>query len=129
MDAPYGENEWRVEQARYTWEKLTEKTGVSTDDINNRVIDFGFQNYWPSHHPRVIPEPFTPEPAETYSKEDLDEYINVIKKIADEAYNNPEKVKNAPHNSTLEGKVDISYLTDEEKFTNTWRAYKEKHMD
>ena len=46
------------------------------------MVDFGIQSYWLSHHPWVVPEPFTPEPCETYSKADLDEWAAVIKKGA-----------------------------------------------
>ena len=64
------------------------------------MADFGF-HLWSSHHPWIVPEPFTIEPTESYSKEEIDEYIAGLKKVVEEAYNNPEKVKNAPHNSVI----------------------------
>ena len=45
---------------------------------------------------RQVPEPMTLEPCESYGKEDLDEYVAVLKHIRDEAYSDPEIVKNAP---------------------------------
>ena len=118
------EGKFRMEQARLSWEKLTEDTGVTTDDICRRIVDYGFQDYFASHHPRVIPEPFTPEPVETYSKDDIDEFVDAFKKIAEEAYADPELVKTAPHKAALATQIDDSFLTEWEKFSCTWRAYK-----
>ena len=67
-------NNQRVEQARYTMEKVYEETGVSTGDIQRRAMDFGL-HYWTSHHPYYLPEPITLEPTETPSKADIDEYV------------------------------------------------------
>ena len=130
LSMPMAEGKFRMEQARLSWEKLTEDTGVTTDDICRRIVDYGFQDYFASHHPRVIPEPFTPEPVETYSKDDIDEFVEAFKKIAEEAYADPELVKTAPHKAALATQIDESFLTEWEKFSCTWRAYKkyiEKH--
>lgn len=124
LSLPWAEGTFRVEQARLSWQKLTEETGVTTDDICRRIVDYGFQDYFTSHHPRVLPEPFTPEPVETYSRDDIDEYVSAIAAIAEEAYTNPEIVKTAPHKAALATQVDESCLTDWEKFATTWRAYK-----
>jgi Glycine cleavage system protein P (pyridoxal-binding), C-terminal domain len=60
--------------------------GGGTADVANRMADYGIDPYWMSHEPWVVPEPFTPEAGEMYSKEDLDEWIGVIAAIVDEAY-------------------------------------------
>src|SRR5256885_13291676 len=52
-----------------------EATGVATADVANRMADYGVDPYWMSHEPWVVPEPFTPEAGEMYSKEDLDYWI------------------------------------------------------
>ena len=124
LSMPMAEGRFRMEQARLSWEKLTQDTGVTTDDICRRIVDYGFQDYFASHHPRVIPEPFTPEPAETYSKDDIDEFVEAFRAIAREAYTNPELVKTAPHKAALGSQIDESYLTEWSKFAATWRAYK-----
>lgn len=116
----------RQEQVRYTWEELTDDTGVDTLAIERRVADYGIEHYWTSHEPWLIPEPMTLEPCETYSKDDLDEYIEVLKKISEEAYEDPEMVKNAPHNAASKKRKDESMLDDPEKWALTWRAYQKK---
>ena len=86
VSRPYAEGHRRLDQVRYSLEQLKEDTGVGTEALRDRMVDFGIQSYWMSHHPWVVPEPFTPEPCETYSKADLDEWAAVIKKGSDEAY-------------------------------------------
>jgi glycine dehydrogenase subunit 2 len=45
------------------------------------------------------------EPTETESKETIDAFIQVMRTIAQEAKENPELVKTAPHNTPI-GRVD-----------------------
>ncbi|SHJ84228.1 glycine dehydrogenase subunit 2 [Dethiosulfatibacter aminovorans DSM 17477] len=126
ISAPWGEKDsFRTEQVRFSWEQLTKDTGVTTDDIDRRGTDYGLQCYFQSHHPMIIPEPFTPEPNETYSKQELDEYIAIFKRISEEAYENPELVKNAPHNAPI-SKISTPIITDPNDLIVTWRAYKSK---
>ena len=123
--APYAEGRRRVDQVRYSWQTLKEETGVGTDDICRRCVDYGVQDYFTSHHPYIVPEPFTPEPCETYSKEDIDEYVAIFKQISHEAYTDPELVKSAPHKSTIT-KINENGLTDIKDFAVTWRAFQRK---
>lgn len=124
LSMPMADGRYRLEQARFSWEKLTQDTGVTTDDIARRIVDYGFQDYFASHEPRIIPEPFTPEPTETYSKDDIDEYVEALKKIAEEAYRDPELVKSAPHKAALAHQIRPEGLTSWENFATTWRAYR-----
>ena len=123
--SPYSAGKHRIEQVRYSWEQLTEDTGVTTEDVTRRMADFGF-HLWSSHHPFVVPQPFTIEPTESYSKDELDEYLAGLRKVVQEAYDDPEKVKNAPYNSVVH-KIDHSTLDDPKKWAITWRAYLKKH--
>jgi glycine dehydrogenase subunit 2 len=122
--APYAKGKRRIEQVRYSWEGLTNDTGVHSEEIGFRAADFG-THYWTSHHPFVVPEPMTLEPTESYSRQDLDEYITILKHIANEAYTNPEIVHTAPHNSTVH-KIDQESFDDPDAWAVTWRAYKRK---
>lgn len=117
----------RIEQVRYSWEQLMKDTGVTTEDVIRRMADFGF-HLWTSHHPWIVPQPFTIEPTESYSKDELDEYIAALKKVTEEAYKNPKKVKNAPYRSAIH-KIDPSPLNDPEKWAITWRAYLKKRKN
>ena len=122
--APYAEGKRRIEQVRYSWDKLYEETGVHSDELGVRAADFGV-HYWTSHHPYVVPEPCTLEPTESYSKEEIDEYAAIIENVANEAYTNPDLVKNAPYNSTVHT-INHHPLDDPQQWCITWRAYKRK---
>ncbi|MGC8747538.1 MAG: aminomethyl-transferring glycine dehydrogenase subunit GcvPB [Candidatus Kapaibacteriota bacterium] len=76
------------------------KFGVSTKDIAKRILDYGF--YAPTiYFPLIVHEAMLVEPTETESKERLDEYAEVLLKIAKEAETNPEILLTAPHNTPV----------------------------
>jgi glycine dehydrogenase subunit 2 len=124
VSAPYAQGKRRIEQVRYSWEQLSEDTGISTEQIGSRVVDFG-THYWTSHHPYVVPEPMTLEPTESYSRADLDEYAAILSHVAEEAYAKAEILKSAPHNSTIH-QIEHDSLDDPEAWAVTWRAYQRK---
>jgi glycine dehydrogenase subunit 2 len=115
----------RLEMTRYSMETLQRETGVGVLDVQNRMIDFGIDAFWLSHEPWLVPEPFTPEAGEMYSKEDLDYWIDVLARISAEAYADPQIVKSAPHNQAIH-KIDHTALEDPERWAMTWRAYQRK---
>jgi glycine dehydrogenase subunit 2 len=49
----------RLEMTRYSFQQLKEETGVDVHDVQNRMTDFGIDALWTSHHPWLVPEPFT----------------------------------------------------------------------
>lgn len=124
VSAPYAKDRRRLEQVRYSWEKLTADTGVHSEELGTRTADFGV-HFWTSHHPFIVPEPSTFEPTESYSQAELDEYVEIIRRAAEEAYSNPERVKSAPHNSPIH-KIDEASLDDPSAWAVTWRAYLRK---
>ncbi len=115
----------RLEMTRYSMEILQRETGVGVLDVQNRMIDFGIDAFWLSHEPWLVPEPFTPEAGEMYSKEDLDYWIDVLARISDEAYSDPQIVKSAPHSQSIH-KIDHAALEDPDRWAMTWRAYQRK---
>ncbi len=125
VSKPYAEGKTRLDQVRFSWEKLMEETGVGTLDVEARMVDYGIQSYMTAHHPWTVPEPFTPEPCETYSKEDIDYWAAVLRQISEEAYSNPDIVKTAPHNANIH-KIKSEALDDPEKWAMTWRAHMRK---
>ena len=116
----------RMEMTRWSLGQLKTDTGIGTVEVANRMADYGIDPYWMSHEPWVVPEPFTPEAGEMYSKEDLDYWMAVIAKISEEAYANPDLVKSAPHNQPIR-QIKGDWLDDPEKWAMTWRAYLRKH--
>jgi glycine dehydrogenase subunit 2 len=76
-------------------DKGFEDEGVKTLDIAKRLLDYGF--YAPTiYFPLVVSGAIMIEPTETESKETLDEFIDAMLRIAQEARENPDMVRNAP---------------------------------
>lgn len=72
--------------------------GVSTLDIAKRLLDYGYHP--PTiYFPLIVNEAMMIEPTETESVETLDQFIDALNKIADEAKETPELLKNAPHHT------------------------------
>jgi glycine dehydrogenase subunit 2 len=73
-------------------------------DISKRLMDYGIHpptNYFPL----IVPEALLIEPTETEDKATLDNFIDVMKKIAQEAKDDPELLTSAPHTMPV-GRVD-----------------------
>ena len=101
IDIWYAQGKRRLEQCRYSLDTLKKDTGIGSDEFNRRIMDFGLQEFFQSHHPFVVPEPFTLEPCESYSRDDLDEYVGVFTEMCREAYEDPDIILSAPHNSAI----------------------------
>jgi glycine dehydrogenase subunit 2 len=81
-------------------DKGLEELDVSTLDLAKRLLDYGFHP--PTvYFPLVVHGALMIEPTETESPETLDEFIEVMKKIVEEAKNDPELVRTAPHNTMV----------------------------
>jgi glycine cleavage system P protein (glycine dehydrogenase) subunit 2 len=117
-----GNADRRLEQVRYSLAGLKEETGVGTVDVARRTSDFGVATYFPSHEPWLVAEPATLEPAESYSKADLDTYAAIMAEVANEAYTDPELVISSPHRSQVH-KIDPGPLDDPSRWALTWRAH------
>src|SRR5699024_12882611 len=76
----------RMEMTRFSLQQLYEDTGVTAEDVQARMTDFGIDAFWMSHHPELIPHPFTPDAGEMYSKEELDKWMDALEVAVDEAY-------------------------------------------
>jgi glycine dehydrogenase subunit 2 len=122
---PYEEKR-RLDQVRFSLQQMKEDTGIGCHEFQDRQIDFGLQSVWTSHHPFVVPEPFTPEPCETYSKEDLDYWAEATAQVCREAYEDPEFVAGAPYKQPVAKMTGLEALEEHDKWAMTWRAYKRK---
>lgn len=89
----------------FVFDGLKDKsTGVTTLHVAKRLLDYGF--HAPTiYFPLLFHESMMIEPTETESKETLDEFIEVMHKVAKEARETPDDVKNAPL-TTLVRKLD-----------------------
>ena len=74
--------------------------GATTLDIAKRLLDYGF--HAPTiYFPLLFHQALMVEPTETESKETLDAFIEVMRRIAEEAAADPEMLHSAPHNTPI----------------------------
>jgi glycine dehydrogenase subunit 2 len=75
---------------------LQKRNGVRALDIAKRLLDFGVHP--PTvYFPLIVDEAMMIEPTETESIESLNNFIDAMLQIADEAENDPDYVTSAPH--------------------------------
>jgi glycine dehydrogenase subunit 2 len=80
-------------------------------DVSKRLIDYGYHpptNYFPL----IVPEALMIEPTETESKQTLDGFIDAMRKIADEAVNQPELLHSAPHRAPVRRMDEVKAARD-----------------
>jgi len=78
-----------------TVKPLTKEFGVTALDFAKRLLDFGI--HAPTiYFPLLIPECMLIEPTETESKEQLDNFIEVMETIMHEVKTDPDKLRHAP---------------------------------
>lgn len=88
---------------------------VTTLDVAKRLLDYGF--HAPTiYFPLLFHEAMMIEPTETESKETLDDFIAVMKRIAEEAKADPALLKSAPHDTPVRRMDDVKAVK-EPKFT------------
>lgn len=73
---------------------------VSTLDVAKRLLDYGVHP--PTvYFPLIVNEAIMIEPTETESRQTLDEFIDIMNKIAEEAKEDPAILKNAPYTAPI----------------------------
>jgi len=93
------------------------KLGVRTADMSKRLLDFGVHaptNYFPL----IVPEAMMIEPTETETRETLERFASIMKQIAREVEEEPDKVTSAPHDTpvrrldetTAARTLDVNYV-------------------
>lgn len=120
-----GMTQRRLEMTRFSLEEYTAETGITVVHVQNRLTDFGIDAIWLSHEPWIVPEPFTPEPGESYSQADIDYWIDVFAHVLQEGRDDPEMVRSAPHNQVV-AQIDGTGLDDPARWATTWSAHLRK---
>ena len=85
----------------FVFDGLADKsTGVTTLDVAKRLLDYGY--HAPTiYFPLLFHQSIMIEPTETESLETLDEFIDVMHRVAKEAIECPDDVKTAPHHTPV----------------------------
>ena len=75
-----------------------QETGVTTLDLAKRLIDYGYHP--PTvYFPLIVNGAIMIEPTESESLEELDRFAEAMRAISEEAREDPELVRSAPHHT------------------------------
>jgi glycine dehydrogenase subunit 2 len=81
--------------------RLKREHGISALDVAKRLMDYGFHP--PTiYFPLIVPEALMIEPTETETKETLDAFADAMVAIAREAAEQPQLLKEAPHDRPVQ---------------------------
>jgi len=128
LTLPFKSEKPRKHECVFSAKTLKNETGVSTLNIAKRLLDYGV--HAPTiYFPLIVEEALMIEPTETFEKEELDRFVNVMHKICEEAYINPETVLKAPHNTAIP-RLDEVKASHPKTMALSWRMHlKRKSQD
>ena len=89
-----------------TLKRQAKELGVNTMDFAKRMLDYGVHAPT-TYFPLLVPECLLIEPTESEAKEELDQFIEIMQKIQQEAQEQPELVKQAPHTMPVRRLDDV----------------------
>jgi glycine dehydrogenase subunit 2 len=121
---PYARGRPRKHECVISAKKLYKETGISALNISKRILDYGM--HAPTvYFPLIVDEALMIEPTESFEKEELDRFVEVMKKISDEAYSTPDVVLEAPKNATVT-RLDEAKASHPKTMALSWKMYLEK---
>jgi glycine dehydrogenase subunit 2 len=126
LTLPYNSEKPRKHECVFSAKTLKNETGVSALNIAKRLLDYGL--HAPTiYFPLIVEEALMIEPTETFEKEELDKFAEVVQKICEEAYKNPEAVLKAPHNAAVP-RLDEVKASHPKTMALSWRMFQKKNV-
>ena len=122
---PYDSEKPVKHECVFSAKPLKNETGVSALNIAKRLLDYGLHAPT-TYFPLIVDEALMIEPTETFEKEELDRFIETMRKISEEAYANPEVVLKAPHNTAV-SRLDEVKASHPRTMALSWRMYLKKN--
>jgi glycine dehydrogenase subunit 2 len=124
LSLPYDSEKPRKHECVFSAKPLKKQTGISALDLAKRLLDHGL--HAPTiYFPLIVEEALMIEPTETFEKEELDRFVEAMRKTCREAYNDPQTVLEAPHNTTV-SRLDEVKASHPQTMVLNWRMYLKK---
>ncbi len=122
INVPFNTSQPRKHEFVLSLSKLAKKTGVRALDVAKRFLDYGVHAPI-TYFPTIIDEAFMIEPTESETKRELDNFVKIMSKIIDEAYNEPMKVRGGPYNTSV-SRINEVKASHHRTLCLSWRMYK-----
>ena len=124
---PLAEGRSRMEETVFSLKQMLDETGVDAHHFALRVADFGPNSTFALGYPPYVEEPWVIEPTESQDKDEIDNFIEIVRAVAKEAYENPQVILKGPQNCAV-GEIDMAASEDPESMALTWRMYRKKGL-
>jgi glycine dehydrogenase subunit 2 len=124
IDVPYAKGRLRKHECVVSVERMFRETGIRAQNVSKRILDFGMHAPT-TYFPQIVKEALMVEPTEAFEKEELDRFVEVMRKISKEAYSKPEIVLNAPENTAI-GRLDEARASHPKTMALSWRMHLKK---
>jgi len=126
LELPYAQGRPRKHECVFSTKTLTKETGVRAADVAKRILDYGMHAPT-TYFPLIVDEALMIEPTESVEKEEMDRFVDVMNKISEEAYNNPELVKKAPQNTAVT-RLDEVKASHPKTMALSWRMHQRHNV-
>ncbi len=121
FELPYAQGRLRKHECVISAKKLYKETGVRAFNVSKRILDYGM--HAPTiYFPLIVDEALMIEPTESFEKEELDRFVEVMRKISDEAYSTPDFVLEAPKNAAVT-RLDEVKASHPKNMALSWKMY------
>jgi glycine dehydrogenase subunit 2 len=124
FEVPFAENRPRKHECVFSLKKLYRETGVRALNIAKRMLDYGVHAPT-TYFPQIVEEALMIEPTESFEKEELDKFADIVRKISQEAYSKPETVLKAPQKTALT-RLDEVKASHPKTMALSWRMHLKK---
>ena len=124
FELPFAEGRPRKHECVFSLKKLYRETGVRALNFAKRLLDYGVHAPT-TYFPQIVEEAFMIEPTESFEKEELDRFAEIVRMISEEAYSRPETVLKAPRNTAL-SRLDEVKASHPRTMVLSWRMHHQK---
>jgi len=123
-ELPYAKGRPRKHECVFSAKKLNKEKRIRALHISKRILDNGLHSPT-TYFPLIVEEALMIEPTESFEKEELDRFVGVMKKIAEEANENPNEVLQAPKNTAV-NRLDEAKASHPKTMVLSWKMHLKK---
>jgi glycine dehydrogenase subunit 2 len=126
FELPYDKQTPRKHECVLSVKPLMHETGVRALNVSKRLLDYGVHSPT-TYFPQIVEEALMIEPTESFEKEELDRFVEIMAQISQEAYSDPQLVLKAPQN-TASTKLDEVKASHPKTLALSWKMYLKKQQ-
>ena len=123
-ELPYAKGRPRKHECVFSARKLNKEKRIRALHISKRILDNGLHSPT-TYFPLIVEEALMIEPTESFEREELDRFIDVMKKIAKEANENPNEVLHSPTNTAV-SRLDEAKASHPKTMALSWKMHLKK---